>query len=258
VGSAGAVLSIAAQTFTEARRNKIFYSLFAFALVVVLDSVIFTEVTITTVDRMLKDTGIAAINIFAIVLTIFTGVGVINREVDRRSLYAILAKPIPRWSFIVGKYLGLLAITLATSGIMCVGLLFTMRGFKTPINAAMFAGFLGILAEVAVLGAFAVLCSSFTNSVVSAFLCIAVFVSGHLSNELYFYSNKSSSELYKTLGHMLYYLVPNLEKFNFKLNVTYDLPVGGLVLASMATHALAYIAAFLIASVVVFSNRDFR
>jgi ABC-type transport system involved in multi-copper enzyme maturation permease subunit len=257
VGSVSAVLSIAAQTFTEARRNKIFYSIFAFALVVVLDSVIFTEVTITTVDRMLKDTGIAAINIFAIVLTIFTGVGVINREVDRRSLYAILAKPIPRWTFIVGKYLGLLAITLATSGIMCVGLLFTMRGFKTP-NGAMFAGFLGILAEVAVLGAFAVLCSSFTNSVVSAFLCIAVYISGHLSNELYFYSNKASSEFYKTLGHVLYYLVPNLEKFNFKLNVTYDLPVGGLVLVSMATYALAYVAAFLVASVVVFSNRDFR
>jgi ABC-type transport system involved in multi-copper enzyme maturation permease subunit len=258
VGGAIAVLSIAGQTFTEARRNKVFYSLFAFAMVVVLDSVLFTEVTITTVDRMLKDTGIAAINLFAVMLTVFTGVGVINREVDKRSLYAILAKPIPRWTFIVGKYLGLLAIALVTSGLMFLGLLLVMRGFKTPIHSAVFAGYAGVLAEIAVLGAFAVLCSSFTNSVVSAFLCIAVFASGHLSSELYFYANKSSSALYKSLGHALYYLVPNLERFNLKLNVTYDVVVSGSALLSMAGYAMAYIAAFLIASIVVFSNRDFR
>ena len=73
------ILTIAGQTFTEARRNRVFYSLFLFALVVVLSSIIFTEVTTTTMDRVLKDTGLAAINIFALALTIFAGVGIINR-----------------------------------------------------------------------------------------------------------------------------------------------------------------------------------
>src|SRR5688572_30206335 len=104
------ILTIARQTLTEARRNKVFYSIFLFALIVILNSTLFTEVTITTMDRVLKDTGMAAINIFALALTVFTGVGVINREIDRKSLFAVIAKPIGRYEFIVGKYLGLLAI----------------------------------------------------------------------------------------------------------------------------------------------------
>lgn len=254
----GVILSIAGQTFTEARRNKVFYAIFLFGMVVVAQSVLFTEVTMTTVDRVLKDTGMAAINVFAVALTVFAGVGVINREVDRRSLYAILTKPIPRFAFIIGKYLGLLAISVATSGAMFLALLFVLKGYKTPIHSSLFAGFAGIVAEVAVLGAFAVLCSSFTSSFVSAFLSAAAYFCGHLSSELYFYSNKSSSELYKTLGHALYYAVPNLERFNFKVNVTYDLAVSASTLGSMSAYALLYVASFLIGAVVVFSNRDFR
>ena len=180
------VFTIAQQTFTEARRNKIFYSIFLFALVVLLNSVVFTEVTITTVDRMMKDAGIAAINIFALALTVFIGVGVINREVDRRSLYAIIVKPVQRWEFIVGKYLGLLAIMLTTCGTMLIGLIIALVNFKAPITPGLFIGFLGIVLEVMILGALAVLCSSFTNAAVSGFITAAVFISGHLSAELKF------------------------------------------------------------------------
>lgn len=251
-------LAIAGQTFTEARRNKIFYSIFFFALVIILNSVLFTEVTIVSVDRILKDTGIAAINIFALILTIFTGVGIINREIDRRSIYAILAKPTPRYAFILGKYLGLLSITLATSALMLLGLVAVMISFKTPVHDALFAGYLGIVVEAAVIGAFAVLCSSFTSSLISAFFCIALFISGHLSGELLFYLRKLDSEFLRTLGRVLYYLVPNLERFNFKLNVTYDLSVAGSTLLSMTLYGLTYVVAFLVGAVVVFSNRDFR
>ncbi|MFN7131612.1 MAG: ABC transporter permease [Myxococcales bacterium] len=251
-------LVIAAQTFTEARRNRIFYSLFLFALVVILNSVIFTEVTIVTMDRMLKDTGIAAINVFALALTVFVGVGVINREVDRRSIYTVVTKPIGRHHFIVGKYLGLLAIIITTSGAMLVGLLITMVGYKIPITAPVFIGWAGILLEACVLGAFAVLCSSFTNSIVSAFMTVAIFVSGHLSGELLLAARKTQDATAEAIGSAIYYLVPNLDRFNFKYYVTYDLLVPGQKVMSSALYAGAYVAAFLLASVAVFSRRDFR
>lgn len=250
--------AIAWQTLTEARRNKVFYSLFLFALVVVLNSYVFTEVTVTTMDRVLKDTGMAAINVFAIMLTIFTGVGVINREIDRKSVFSIVAKPIARFEYIVGKYLGLLLIALATSGAMFVGLLIAMTIYKTPIHSAVWVGLYGILLEVILLGAFAVLCSSFTSAFVSAFMCIAIFISGHLSSELLHSANKSPSPVSKALGKMVYYVVPNLERFNFKYHVTYDVAVPAETLFSLAAYALAYVFAFLLASAVIFSNRDFR
>lgn len=252
------IFSIAWQTFTEARRNRVFYSLFFFALVVVANSLLFTEVTIVAVDRMLKDTGIAAINVYALMLTVFIGVGIINREVDRRSIYAVVTKPIRRHSYILGKYLGLLAIGVTTTLIMFACLLVVMKVYKCPIHPSIFAGLLGIFAEMAVLGAFAVLCSSFTASLVSAFLCVAVFISGHISSELLFFSNKFEHEWARAAGRAIFYIVPNLERFNFKTQVTYDLPVSGGELLSMGTYGLAYVASFLIAASLVFSRRDFR
>ena len=251
------VLTIAAQTFTEARRNRVFYSLFLFALVVVLSSIIFTEITSVTVDRMLKDTGLAAINVFALALTIFAGVGIINREIDRRSIYTVLAKPITRLSYILGKYLGLVSIILATSTLMFVGLLVVMKVYKTPIHAGIFLGFLGVLLEVLVMGAVAVLCSTFTTSFISAFICAAVYLSGHLSTEFLRVVRKSEG-IRRTVGEAIYYLVPNLERFNFKYQATYDLTVGTTTLLAVVVFALAYAAAALLGAVVVFQRRDFR
>lgn len=252
------LFTIAHQTFTEARRNKIFYSIFLFALVVVLNSVLFTEVTITTVDRMIKDAGVAAINAFALALTVFIGVGVINREVDRRSLYAVITKPIGRWEFILGKYVGLMSVMLVTCGAMSLGLLVALINFKTPLTHGLFLGFLGVFLEVAVLGALALLCSTFTNAFVSGFITAAVFISGHLSTELKFAAIKSGSAFSKAMGWAIYYLVPNLERFNFKLQVTYDLPFEPEIVATSVAYSLMYVASFLIAAVVIFERRDFR
>jgi ABC-type transport system involved in multi-copper enzyme maturation permease subunit len=252
------ILAIGWQTLTEARRNKVFYSIFLFALIVILNSFLFTEVTITTMDRVLKDTGIAAINIFALALTIFTGVGVINREVDRRSIYTIVSKPIARFEFIVGKYVGLLAIMLFTCGTMFLGLLIVLKGYRTEIHPAAFVSFLGIFLEVAVLGAFAVLCSSFTSSFVSAFLCVAVYISGHLSPELLFFAKKSEDAVVRAFGHAIYYGIPNLERFNYKYHITYDVSVAPEILIRTSLYALAWVAVFITTSVVIFSRRDFR
>jgi ABC-type transport system involved in multi-copper enzyme maturation permease subunit len=253
----GYVLAIAGQTLTEARRNRVFYSVFLFGLVVVLNSVIFTEVTSTTMDRVLKDTGLAAINLFALALTVFTGVGIVNREIDRKSIYTILAKPISRFGYILGKYLGLLAIILATSGAMFVAFLLVLKGYKTEIHAGVFLGFFGVVLEVMVLGAIAVLCSSFTNSFVSAFICVAIYACGHLSGE-FLHALRNASPVGKAIGRFIYYVIPNLERFNFKYQATYDLMVSERAIATVLVFGLAYVCAALAAAVLVFSRRDFR
>jgi Cu-processing system permease protein len=243
------VLTIAAQTFTEARRNRVFYSLFLFALVVVLSSIIFTEVTSTTMDRVLKDTGLAAINVFALALTIFAGVGIINREIDRKSIYTVLAKPVSRFGYILGKWLGLVSIILATSTLMFLGLLLVMKIYKTDIHAGIFLGFLGVLLEVMVLGAVAIL--------FSAFICAAVYFSGHLSTEFLRVVRKSHG-VRRFIGEAVYYLVPNLERFNFKYNATYDVTVASGTLLAVVLFGLAYAGAALLGAVIVFQRRDFR
>ena len=212
----GYVLAIAGQTLTEARRNRVFYSVFLFGLVVVLNSVIFTEVTSTTMDRVLKDTGLAAINLFALALTVFTGVGIVNREIDRKSIYTILAKPISRFGYILGKYLGLLAIILRATS------------FSLPPRAF-----------------------------VSAFICVAIYVCGHLSGE-FLHAVRKAGPLGQAIGRFIYYVIPNLERFNFKYQATYDLMVSERAIATVFVFGLAYVCAALAAAVLVFSRRDFR
>lgn len=257
--AAARILAIAWQTLTEARRNRVFYAVFLFAMVVVLNSVLFAEVTMSTMDRVLKDTGVGAINAFALALTVFTGIGIVNRELDKKSIYSIVAKPIARYQYVLGKYVGLLAIAVTTCGAMFLCLLAAMAYYRTPITASVALGLYGIFLEVAVLGAFALLCSTFTSSFVSAFLTAAVFISGHLSAELYYFLSRPKTPVAsRLLGQGLYYVVPNLERFNFKYQVTYDRMVGADTLLLSLGYATAYSAAFLVLAVIVFSRRDFR
>src|SRR4051794_12538260 len=103
-----ALLPIALNTFREARRNKIFYSTLFFAVILILTSTLVTEVTFVSMDRILRDVGFATINLFAVGMAIFLGIGMVNREIERKTIYTVISKPVPRWAFILGKDLGLL------------------------------------------------------------------------------------------------------------------------------------------------------
>ena len=169
----------------------------------------------------------------------------------------MLAKPVSRFGYILGKWLGLVSIILATSTMMFVGLLLVMKLYKTDIHAGIFLGFLGVLLEVMVLGAVAVLCSTFTTSFISAFICAAVYFSGHLSTEFLRVVRKSHGAR-RMIGEAIYYLVPNLERFNFKYHATYDVTVASTTLLAVVLFGLAYAGAALLGAVIVFQRRDFR
>ncbi len=251
------VLTIAGQTFTEARRNRVFYSLFLFALVVVLSSIIFTEVTATTMDRVLKDTGLAAINVFALALTIFAGVGVINREIDRRSIYTVLAKPVSRFGYILGKYLGpgvdhprhLVADVRGPAG----GdedvqdrhphrhLPRVPGGAAGGDGAGRGGGPLLHLHHLVHLG---------------LHLRRGVLLRAPLHRVPPRGSQAHGAR--RAVGEAIYYLVPNLDRFNFKYHATYDLTIASTTLVAVVLFGVAYSGAALLAAVIVFQRRDFR
>jgi hypothetical protein len=132
-----------------------------------------------------------------------------------------------------------------------------MKSYKTDIHPGIFLGFLGVLLEVMVLGAVAILCSTFTTSFISAFICAAVYFSGHLSTEFLRVVRKSHG-VRRFVGEAIYYLVPNLERFNFKYNATYDVTVASGTLLAVVLFGLAYSGAALLGAVIVFQRRDFR
>ena len=255
------VLAIAGNTMREARRHRIFYSILFFALLIILNSFLFTELTIATYDRILRDVGTSAIDFFGVLLAIFLGVGMVSREVDRRTVYTVVTKPIRRAHFILGKFVGLtgvLVVTLALMFACFVAVVVLTPGFDAP-NYATLGWFLVLrVVELSILVAFAILMSTFTTSALAAFFTIGIYLIGHLSSDLYFFGSRSESAMVKWISSALYYVLPNLGRFNVSQHIAYNTPVAASFAGASILYGFLYVAVFLIAAVVVFERRDFK
>ena len=131
------IRAIALNTFREAVRDKILYSLLFFALVMIGGSVLVADLTIGEYGKIIRDLGLASISIFGLLIAIFVGIGLIYKEIERKTIYTIASKPVPRWEFLVGKYLGLVATLAVQVGIMSAAYLLVLQGIGVGGNATM-------------------------------------------------------------------------------------------------------------------------
>lgn len=253
-----ALLAIAQNTFREARRNRIFYSILFFAVALILVSVLFTQVTFVAYDRILRDIGFATMNVFGLVMAVFLGVGMVNREIERRTIYTVVTKPVPRWGFIVGKVLGLFLTLLVTLGLMLAAFVFTLVSYRSPVEWVLLQAFYGLMLELMVVVTFAVFTSTWTSSVLSAFFTGSFWVVGHFASDIRFFGSRSDLAWVRELSRIAYAALPDLARFNLKPAVTYLEPVSASHLLALTGYALLWSGVFLLASVLLFRGRDFR
>lgn len=251
-------LAIAKATLIEARRNRIAWSLLFFCLVMVLTSFIFQEVTIAAFDRVVRDVGIAAINLFGVLLGAFLGVGVLGRDVDRRIVYVILGKPVSRFEYLLGRALGVWASVAMSLALMAVAFFLECLLYQGPIRLVMFQGIFLILIEVLVVVSVAVMASSSMGSIVAAFVTLSTYVIGHFSQDIYFAGRKSTSSAVKGLAAAIYYALPDLERLNLKSEVATLTEVSFAHVGSAAVYGLLYSLFFLTLAAAVFNRRDLK
>jgi ABC-type transport system involved in multi-copper enzyme maturation permease subunit len=245
-------------TFLEARRNKVTWSIVFFCLVLVLNSFLMQEVTIAAHDRIMRDVGLAAINLFGLLLAIFLGVSTVTREIERRTVYMILARPISRAQYLVGKLFGVWITIAASLGMMMVAFVLEMVVFRAPVAAVLFQAFWLMMMEFLLIASFSILASTFTSSLISAFLSVALFVIGHLASDLHFFGSKSQSPVVRALSAALFYLLPNLEKLNLKTAAALLTPVSAAAIGSATLYALIYVVAFMALSLALFTRKDLK
>lgn len=252
------ILIIARMTFLEARRNKITWSIVFFCLVLVLTSFLFQEVTIASFDRIVRDVGVGAINVFGVMLAIFLGVSVVSREIERRTVYSFLAKPLTRVDYLLGKLLGVWLTTIVCLALMLVAFLVEAKVYRGQLDLVIFQAFWLMLVEFLVLASFAILASTFTSSAMSAFMTVSLFVVGHLSDDIYFSARKSDSLVVQKLGALLFYAIPNLEKLNLKRQVSLLTPVAGVDVLIATAYGAVFVAAFIGLAIAFFARRDLK
>jgi ABC-type transport system involved in multi-copper enzyme maturation permease subunit len=266
-----ATAAIAVNVFRESVRDKVLYNLVLFAIVMIGASYAIGQLTAGQDVKIIKDLGLSATSVFGLFIAVFIGIGLVSKEVDRRSIYSLLAKPVERWQLVVGKYAGLvltLAVNISVMAVALYAVLAYMRwGVSAQVEQAWDAPALDpallkavylIFAELALVTAIALLFSTFSTPMLSAAFTFGLTIVGQYSTDLRNFQDVLDSPVAQRVARGLYWLLPNLGQFDIKSQVVHGQHVGARYLAGVSVYSALYIGFLLLVSAVVFSRRDFK
>lgn len=253
----GAIGAIAANTVRDAVRNRVLYILVFFALVMIGTSVGLATLSYVESARILQDVGFAAIRLFGAAIAIFMGAGLVHREVERRTIFTILSKPVTRSQFLVGKYLGLVATLWLQLGIMVVAFAGVSLASGAPLGTA-HAVALGLVAlELAVVVAFATLFSCFATPFLAACYSAGLYGVGHLTRDLRALGAASDSSAFEQMTRWIHRVFPDLSAMNRVVEAVHGLPIPPPEVGWALLSGIAWCLGFLLLASVVFERRDF-
>jgi len=260
-GALGRISAIARNAFREALRDRVLYNLVLFVLLLTGAAIFIGELSGGQERKIIVDLGLSAMLLFGVFIAIFVGVGLVYKEIERRTIYAIFSKPVGRGEFLVGKYLGLSFTLLVNVVVMGVGvslaLMYVSRGWD-PLIPTIWPAVLLIYMQLMLLTAIALLFSSFSSPALSALLTFMIFIVGHFSADLKVLAVSLGSTSARWFFTALYYLLPNLSNYSFITPAAHGrTPAAGFVFAN-ALYALVYITVILAAATLIFSRRNFK
>jgi ABC-type transport system involved in multi-copper enzyme maturation permease subunit len=261
------VLAIAGNTFRENIRDRVLYNLILFTLIMILSSLALGKLTLGNEDKVITDLGLSSISIFGMLIAIFIGIGLVYKELEKRTVYALLAKPVHRHEWILGKYLGLLFTLFVNLSIMTVGLALAMM-YAGHIRAGAYLRLLPavflIFLSLALITALALLFSTFSTPALSALFTFFLWIIGHFSKDLLSFGEIADSASIRWICRVLYYAIPNLS--NFKImdsrsilqNAGYFQSIDPMAIMLATIYCVVYCAILLSLAVLIFMRRDFK
>ena len=248
-------LAVAANTYRETVRERVLYTLVLFAVLMTLSGLLLGELSIRQDEKIVKDIGLASIDIFGTLIAVFVGVGLVGKEIERRSLYPLLAKPLGRGEFLVGKLAGLSFTLLVNVALMAAGMLLTLlathRTADLRLLKAVYAIYLGLLLTVALALFFSAVASS---SLLASIWTLSLVIAGRFSDVIL--HMRQVTDAPRWLTQSLYLVLPNFRNFDFKDRVVYGGPVSFSELGWVTLYALVYIGVLLGAANLAFRSRD--
>jgi len=252
-----AVQAIALNTFREAIRDRVLYLLLVFAILLIGVSRLLSLLTVGSEVKIIKDVGLSAISLFGVLTAVFVGVSLVFKEIERRTVYTLLANPVRRWQFVTGKFVGLLAVLSLNVLIMFTALALTLLVYgESPWS--LIPAVLLIIVELGIITAFALLFSSLTNPILAAVWTMSIYVSGHLSWSLLLLRDKISTAAGRALCDLFYWLLPNLDLLNIKAEVVHQLPMPVARVPLAVVYGVSYTIIVLIAACFAFERKDFN
>jgi ABC-type transport system involved in multi-copper enzyme maturation permease subunit len=255
------VVAIARHTFREAVRDRVLYNLVVFVLLLSVSAIFLGAASASQDAKIIVDLGLSAMLFFGAFIAVFVGVGLVWKEIERRTVYVIFAKPVGRGEFLLGKYLGLCATLAVNVVVMGAGvtlvLVYVVRG-TTPLLLALWPTVALIYLELTILTAVALLFSSFSSPIFAVFGSLAVFLIGHFTADLKGFAALFDAAAVRGALVALYYALPNLSTFSQITPAAYGIAPPPAHLAAALAYAAAWDVALLAAATLLFARRDFK
>lgn len=250
--------TISRNVFNEILRERVLYVTALFALSLAVAILILGQVSAGTQDKISLDVGMAGISLFGLMIAAFVGGGLLNKEVEKRTILVMLAKPISRAEFIIGKHLGLSAVLLVLVALMTLILfiLMSLNQFAYPAGPLIVTA-LYIVLQLSLLTAAAFLFGSFTSSLIATLLTVALYFMGHFSQNLVRLGQRIESEGVRQLLQLLYLIFPDLSRLDLKNTAVYGMLPSPLELGVSAFYGVIYTVALLAIATLIFSRRNF-
>jgi Cu-processing system permease protein len=255
------MLAIAANTVREALRERLLYNLFVFATVLTVASLTISRLTLGEQFRIIADVGTSSTQVFGLLISVFLGVALVSREIERRTAYAVLARPVSRPEFVLGKFLGILAITalnLVAMALVTALVLYHYRGQGSFLGSGFLAAFGLMLGQFAAAVALAVLFASFTTPTLAVIFTLAVLAAGFLFAEVRPFWLASDQVQMKQLVRLLDFVLPNMGLLDAKEALTYGDAVSLRSFVTRLAYGLCYAGVLVGLAAAVFSRRDVK
>lgn len=252
------IWAIAANSFREVIRDRILYFIGFFALLMAFALRLLPEIAVGTHQKIFLDLGLAAIGLLGVIVAVFVGTGLINKEIDKRTILVLIPKPLSRAEFILGKHLGLSGVLAVMLGVMLVIYLLMLLGMKVsfqPLPLIVSVFYLGL--ELILIAAVAIAFGVFTSSILATLMTFGVYLMGHISKDLIQLGIISKNPNILAITKNIYLILPDLERLNFRNEAVYGLLPSADVLIANALYSLVYTGLLLGISILIFSRRQF-
>jgi ABC-type transport system involved in multi-copper enzyme maturation permease subunit len=252
---------VAVNTFREAVRDRVLYNLIVFALMMIGASVLVGEISIGISRLVIINLGLSAISIFGLVMAVFIGVGLVYKEMEKRTLYSLLAKPVRRWEFLIGKFGGLVLTLTVNTFFMALGLgaalYYVSREFLRA-DAMIVIAIYFIVLELALVTALALFFSCFSSPMLSTLYTLGIYVAGFFSSDIREIGMVTHSPAMQTAARAISYLLPNFRNFNVIAAASHGDAIPFSLIWQNTAYAALYVALALIGASAIFSGRNLK
>ena len=262
---------VARAVFKESVRDRVPLTIVGFGVLLVAASYLISQMTAGQDLKIIKDLGLSAVSMLGLLIAVFIGIALVAKEVERRSIYSIVTKPVTREQFLVGKYLGLVMTLAVNLGAMTIAFYVVLGYFEIsadeglrrswpapPLDPKLLIAIVLIFGELMIVTAVALFFSTFSSPMLSTLLTLGLWVAGHFNADLRRFEQVVDSPIAARVALAVYYVLPNLAPFNVKAEIVHGAPVAMRHVLFTLAYAAVYVTILLLASIAIFRRRDFK